>query len=284
MTHSDAVMIVTGATNGIGLVTAQELARTGATVVMVGRDVQRVNAAVTKIRDDIPDAKLDSFVADLSRISETQLLASYIQDTYSRVDVLVNNAGAFFETRQLSADGIEMTFALNHMAPFVLTNLLLRTMRASAPARIINVSSAAHQGAQIDFTDINAEQRYSAWRAYAQSKLCNLLFTYELADRLQDSDVSVNALHPGFVRTGFAQNSQSMFTTIFGFLQRYFAISPEQGAETSIYLATSDAVASTSGKYFVNKQATASSRSSYDYTARRKLWDLSTQLMNAHMR
>lgn len=284
MTHSDAVMIVTGATNGIGLVTAHELARTGATVVLVGRDVQRVNAAMTKIRDDIPDAKLDRFVADLSRISETQLLATYIQDTYSRVDVLVNNAGAFFQTRQLSAEGIEMTFALNHLSPFVLTNLLLRTMRASAPARIINVSSAAHQGAQIDFADIQAEQRYSAWKAYAQSKLCNLLFTYELADRLQDSDVTVNALHPGFVRTGFAQNSQSMFTTMFGFLQRYFAISPEQGAETSIYLATSDAVASVSGKYFVNKQATASSRSSYDYTARRKLWDLSTQLMNAHMR
>jgi len=155
-------MIVTGATNGIGLVTAHELARTGATVVLIGRDVQRVNNAVAKIRDDIPDAKLDSFVADLSRISETQLLANYIQENYSRVDVLVNNAGAFFQTHQLSADGIEMTFALNHMSQFVLTNLLLRTMRASAPARIINVSSAAHQGAHIDFADLSSAQRYSA--------------------------------------------------------------------------------------------------------------------------
>ena len=284
MTQSETIMVVTGATNGIGLVSAHELARTGATVVLVGRDGHRVESALSMIRADIPDAHLDAFVADLSRISEVQLLANYIAQKYTRVDVLLNNAGAFFQTHQLSADGIEMTFALNHMAPFVLTNLLLRTLRASAPARVINVSSAAHQGARIDFADIHVAKRYSGWKAYAQSKLCNWLFTYELADRLQDSDVTVNALHPGFVKTGFAQNTQSTFATVFGFLQRYVAITPAQGAETSIHLATSNAVANVTGRYFVNKQAAASSRASYDYTARRKLWELSTQLMNAHLR
>lgn len=282
--QSDAVIIVTGATNGIGLVTAHELARTGATVVVVGRNPQRVEAAIAHIRQDLPTANLDSFVADLSRISEVQLLAQYIAQTYSRVDVLVNNAGAFYQSRQLSADGVEMTFALNHMAPFVLTNLLLNQLRASAPARIINVSSAAHQGAKMDFDDIQFAKRYSGWNAYAQSKLANLLFTYELADRLQDSDITVNALHPGFVNTGFAQGPQSLFTMAFGVLQKYVAISPEQGAQTSIYLATSQDVNNVTGRYFVKSQPVASSRASYEYTARRKLWDISTKLMNDHLR
>lgn len=282
--QSDAVMIVTGATNGIGLVTAHELARTGATVVLVGRNHQRIEAALAHIRNDLPTAKLGSFVADLSRVSEIQLLAQHIAQTYQRVDVLINNAGAFYQSRQLSADGIEMTFALNHMAPFVLTNLLLNQLRASAPARIINVSSAAHQSASIDFDDIQFAKRYSGWTAYAQSKLANLLFTYELADRLQDSDITVNALHPGFVNTGFAQGTQSLFSTVFGLLQKYAAISPEQGAQTSVYLATSQDVNNVTGRYFVKSQPVASSRASYEYTARRKLWDLSTKLMNEHLR
>jgi NAD(P)-dependent dehydrogenase (short-subunit alcohol dehydrogenase family) len=282
--QSDAVMIVTGATNGIGLVTAHELARTGATVVLVGRDHKRIESAFAQIRAELPDSKLDSFVADLSRISEIQLLAQHINQNFQRVDVLINNAGAFFPSRQLSADGIEMTFALNHMAPFVLTNLLLNLMRASAPTRIINVSSAAHQGAVMDFDDFQFANRYSGWKAYAQSKLANLLFTYELADRLQDADITVNALHPGFVKTGFAHGNPSLFTTFFGALQKYFAVSPEHGAQTSIHLATSPAVNNITGRYFVNKQPVASSRVSYDYTARRKLWDLSSKLMNDHLR
>lgn len=280
---SDAVMIVTGATNGIGLVTARELAHTGATVVLVGRNHQRMDATLEHIRLVVPDAKLDSFVADLSRTSEVQLLANHIINTYPRVDVLVNNAGAFFQSRQLSADGIEMTFALNHLAPFTLTNLLLNHMRASAPARIINVSSAAHQGAVIDFDDVQLAKKYSGWKAYAQSKLANLLFTYELADRLQDADIMVNALHPGFVNTGFAKD-QSLFSTFFGVLQKYFAITPEKGAQTSIYLATNQELNGVTGRYFVESKPVPSSRASYDYTARRKLWELSTNLMNDHLR
>jgi retinol dehydrogenase 12 len=282
--HSDAVMIVTGATNGIGLVTARELARTGATVVLVGRNHQRIDDALAYIRTETPDARLESFVADLSRISEVQLLAQHIAHSFERVDVIVNNAGAFFQDRQLSADGIEMTFALNHMAPFVLSNLLLNQVRASAPARIINVSSAAHHGARIDFDDIQLSKRYSGWKAYAQSKLANVLFSYELADRLQDADISVNALHPGFVNTGFAKGPQSLFTTIFGMMQNYFAISPDQGAQTTLYLATNQDTQSVTGRYFVNSKPVPSSRASYDYTARRRLWDLSTKLMNEHLR
>jgi NAD(P)-dependent dehydrogenase (short-subunit alcohol dehydrogenase family) len=176
-----------------------------------------------------------------------------------------------------------MTFALNHMAPFVLTNLLLNHMRASAPARIINVSSAAHQGATVDFNDIQFTQRYSGWKAYAQSKLANLLFTYELADRLQDADIMVTALHPGFVKTGFAKD-QTLFSTVFGVLQKYFAITPEMGAKTSVYLATSPNLDGLNGRYFVECAAVPSSRASYDYTARRKLWELSTKLMHDHIR
>lgn len=280
--QSDAVMIVTGATNGIGLITAQELARTGANVLLVGRDKQRLDAALAQIKNDNPEAKLDGFVADLSRISETLLLAQYIQSTYSRVDVLVNNAGAYFQSRQVSAEGIEMTFALNHLSPFVLTSSLINMLRASAPSRIITVSSAAHQGAKMNFDDIQLAKRYSGWQAYAQSKLANLLFTYELSDRLQGSDVTVNALHPGFVKTGFGKGMPSLLTSIGGLIQHYFALTPEQGAQTSIYLATSHDVAEVTGRYFVNKQPVASSRASYDYTARGKLWQLSEQLLNAH--
>lgn len=280
----DAVMIVTGATNGIGFVTALELARTGATVLLVGRDLQRVEAALANIRRELPTANVASFVADLSRISEVQLLAHHIIQNYQRIDVLVNNAGAFYQSRQLSADGIEMTFALNHMAPFVLTYQLLPLLRASAPARIVNVSSAAHQSASMNFDDIQFEKHYSGWNAYAQSKLANLLFTYELADRLQDSDVTVNALHPGFVNTGFAQGTPSLFSMLFGLLQKYAAITPEQGAKTSIYLATSQDVADISGRYFVISQPVASSRTSYEVTARRKLWELSFNIMNEHLR
>lgn len=281
--QSDAVMIVTGATNGIGLATAHKLAETGATVVLVGRNHQRIDAAIAYIRESVPDATLVPFVADLSRISEVELLAQHVIDTYPRVDVLVNNVGAFFQTRQLSADGIEMTFALNHMAPFVLTNLLVNHLRSSAPARIVNVSSAAHQGAQINFSDIQSTQRYSGWKAYAQSKLANLLFTYELADRLQDADITVNALHPGFVNTGFAKE-ESLFSTVFALLQKHFAISPEKGAETSVFLALNDQLQNVTGRYFADSKQVPSSRASYDYTARRKLWELSSALMNEHIR
>jgi NAD(P)-dependent dehydrogenase (short-subunit alcohol dehydrogenase family) len=219
-------MVVTGATNGIGLITAQVLAATGARVVLVGRSEQRLAQAVAHIQSISPDAQLDTVCADLSVQHDVYAVANHIKTNYERIDVLINNAGAYYATRQLSADGIEMTWALNHMAPFILTNALLDLFRQSAPARIITVSSMAHQSATINFDDIQGERRYSGWNAYAQSKLANILFTYELADRLQQTDITVNCLHPGFVATGFAHNNHGFMANAMALLQRFFAITP----------------------------------------------------------
>jgi len=279
MSDQQRIMVVTGATNGIGLVTARALAHTGATVVLVGRSVERLAMAVADIRASAPDAHLDTICADLSSQAEVLHVADTIKARYSRIDVLLNNAGAFFTQRQLSVDGIEMTWALNHMAPFILTTALLDLFRSSAPARIITVSSMAHQAAQINFADVEGAKRFSGWNAYGQSKLANILFTYELADRLQQSDITVNCLHPGFVATGFAHNNTGFVAWANGLLQRYFAVSPEKGAETSIFLATSPTVAQITGRYFVDCNAVASARQSYDITSRRRLWELSQQML-----
>lgn len=275
---SSQVMVVTGATNGIGLITAHALAQHGARVVLVGRSSERLAMAVSHIQATNPDASVDTVCADLSVQRDVLAVASHIKSHYNRIDVLVNNAGAYFATRQRSSDGIEMTWALNHMAPFILTNELLDLFRQSAPARIITVSSMAHQSAKINFDDIQGERRYSGWAAYAQSKLANILFTYELADRLQESDITVNCLHPGFVATGFAQNNAGFMARAMAVLQRLFAITPEKGAETSIFLATSPSVAQITGRYFVESKAVASSPASYDVTSRRRLWEISTKL------
>jgi NAD(P)-dependent dehydrogenase (short-subunit alcohol dehydrogenase family) len=274
-------MVVTGATNGIGLITAQVLAATGARVVLVGRSEQRLAQAVAHIQSISPDAQIDTVCADLSVQHDVYAVANHIKTNYERIDVLINNAGAYYATRQLSADGIEMTWALNHMAPFILTNALLDLFRQSAPARIITVSSMAHQSATINFDDIQGERRYSGWNAYAQSKLANILFTYELADRLQQTDITVNCLHPGFVATGFAHNNHGFMANAMALLQRFFAITPEKGAETSVFLATSPAVSTVTGRYFVDSVAVASSKVSYDVTSRRRLWEHSQKLVRS---
>lgn len=278
MTDQQRVMIVTGATNGIGRVTAHVLAQTGATVVLVGRSQERLARTTDEIRVDTPHARLDTICADLSTQAEVIAVADTIKSRYDRIDVLLNNAGAFYTQRQISVDGIEMTWALNHMAPFLLTNALLDLFRASAPARIITVSSMAHQAARMNFADIEGAVRFSGWNAYAQSKLANILFTYELADRLQQTDITVNCLHPGFVATGFAHNNTGVVAWANGILQRYFAVSPEKGAETSIFLATSPSVAQVTGRYFVDCNAVSSAPQSYDVTSRRRLWEMSLQM------
>ncbi|MFM7679748.1 MAG: SDR family NAD(P)-dependent oxidoreductase [Roseiflexaceae bacterium] len=249
--------------------------------MLVGRSAQRLAQAVAHIQASTPDAQLDTVCADLSVQHDVHLVATHIKAHFERIDVLINNAGAYYATRQLSADGIEMTWALNHMAPFVLTNALLDMFRQSAPARIITVSAMAHQFAKINFDDIQGERRYSGWRAYAQSKLANILFTYELADRLQQSDITVNCLHPGFVATGFAHNKQGFMANELALLQRFFAITHEKGAQTSIFLATSPSVNAVTGRYFVDSKAVASSHVSYDVTSRRRLWELSQKLVRA---
>lgn len=279
MSNPEKIMIVTGATGGIGLITARELAATGARVVLVGRSEARLNDAVALITQHTPAAKLDLIQADLSSQAEVFAVVNTIKQRYDHIDVLINNAGAYYTTHQLSVDGIEMTWALNHMAPFLLTTQLLDLLRASAPARIITVASAAHQGAIIDFDDLEGKKRFNGWKAYGQSKLANIMFTYELAHRLEDSDVTANCLHPGFVATGFAQNNGGWFAKVFAVMQRYIAITPEQGAETSIFLARNDSVATTTGRYFDKCKPVPSSKVSYDVTTQRRLWQLSQNMV-----
>ena len=279
MATQEKIMIVTGSTGGIGLTTARELAATGARVVLVGRSEARLADAVALITQQTPNAQLDTIQADLSSQAEVCVVADTIKQRYDHIDVLINNAGAYYTTLQLSVDGIEMTWALNHMAPFLLTTQLLDLLRASAPARIITVASAAHQGATIDFDDLEGKKRFSGWKAYGQSKLANIMFTYELANRLLESDVTANCLHPGFVATGFAQNNAGWFAKFFAVMQRYMAITPEQGAETSIFLARSDSVVTTTGRYFDKCKPVPSSKVSYDVTTQRRLWQLSQNMV-----
>ena len=274
----DRVCMVTGATSGIGFVTAQALARQGTTVIVVARHPERGAATVSRIRQETGNPAVELLVADLSAQAQVRQLAREFQNRFSRLDVLVNNAGALFTRRQLSHDGIEMTFALNHLGYFLLTNLLLDTLKASAPARIVSVSSDAHRGAQINFADVHGQHRYSGWRAYAQSKLANILFTYELARRLQGTGVTANAMHPGFVATNFGSNNRGFMGLIVR-VAKVVALSPEQGAQTIIYLASSPEVEGMTGKYFVKKKAVQSSRASYDVAAAQRLWQVSAEMI-----
>ena len=274
----DNVCVVTGATSGIGLVTARVFAQQGAVVGIVGRDPARGAAAIDHLVQTTGNAQVHLFLADLSSQAEVHRLAAEIQARYARLDVLVNNAGALFARRQLSADGIEMTWALNHLAYMLLTQRLLDMLRASAPARIVNVASTAHQTGRIDFADVQGTQRYSGWRAYCQSKLANVMFTYTLAARLQGLQVTANVLHPGFVATRFAHNNRGLFARLIR-LAQVAALSPEQGAETMVYLATAPEVAEVSGQYFVKKRAVRSSEASYDTAAAERLWRLSAEMV-----
>jgi NAD(P)-dependent dehydrogenase (short-subunit alcohol dehydrogenase family) len=271
------VCLITGATSGIGLVTATALARRGATVMLVARDRERGASTVAAIHQQTGSASVESLLADLSSPEQVRRLAAEAVARHSRLDVLINNAGAVFMRRRETVDGLEMTFALNHLAPFLLTNLLLDTLKANAPARVVTVASMAHRGVTIPFDDLQHTRSYSAFTVYGQSKLANILFTYELARRLAGSGVTANTLHPGFVASGFNKNNGRLMALGMT-LARPFAISPERGAQTSIYLAASPEVANISGRYFVNRKPAESSPASYDEQAQRRLWEVSEQL------
>lgn len=273
----DKVCMITGATSGIGLVTAQALARKGATVIVVARNPERGAATVSRIQRETGNHTVECMIADLSVQAQVRQLATEVQGRFARLDLLINNAGALFGQRQVSVEGVEMTFALNHLAYFLLTNLLLDRLQASASARIINVSSEAHRRARLDFADVQGRHHYRGWRAYAQSKLANILFTYELARRLEGTAVVTNVLHPGFVATNFGRNNRSITAALWRILQ-LAAISPEQGAETIIYLASSAEVKDVTGKYFVKQKAVRSSEASYDRAAAERLWQVSAEL------
>jgi NAD(P)-dependent dehydrogenase (short-subunit alcohol dehydrogenase family) len=272
------ICLVTGGTNGIGKATAQALAQMSATVVIVGRDAQKTSQAVQEIRAASGNNKVESLLADLSSQKEVRRLANEFKSKYSHLHVLLNNAGAVFMQRQLSVDGIEMTFALNHLAAFLLTNLLLDTLKASAPARIINVSSDAHTSGKIEFDNLQGEQNYRP-RAYDNSKLANILFTMELARRLEGTGVSVTALHPGFVSTGFAKNNGKVIAALVSIFAPLVARSPAKGAETSIYLASSPSVDGITGKYFYDSQVIPAAPQATDMMVARKLWDVSAEMV-----
>jgi retinol dehydrogenase-12 len=275
--RSGQTMLVTGATAGIGVPTARVLAERGATVVIVGRNRAKCEATVAGIQQQTGNPNIAYLVADLSVLAEVRRLAEEYRSRYNRLDVLVNNAGAIFLSRQVTAEGLEMTFALNHLSYFLLTMLLLDTLKANAPARIVNVSSRVHQGARINFDALQGEKRYNGQAAYGQSKLANILFTYELARRLAGSGVTANALHPGLVASSFAKNN-GLAGRLFRLVANPFSISNEQGAQTSIYLAASPDVAGVTGKYFVECKEVRSSPASYDEATARRLWEVSEQM------
>jgi NAD(P)-dependent dehydrogenase (short-subunit alcohol dehydrogenase family) len=273
----DKICLVTGANSGIGKVTATELARGGAAVIMVCRNRDKGEAAREEIRRATDNQKLDLLIADLAELRQIRTLASIVKQRYPRLDVLVNNAGAYNTRRTLTADGYETTFGVNHLAYFLLTHELLDLLKASAPARIVNVASDAHRGGRICFDDLQGEKRYGGWRAYAQSKLANILFTYELARRLAGTSVAVNAMHPGGVATNFFHNINSPLGTLIR-LGLPFLRTPEKGADTVVWLATSPEVEGVTGKYFYDRREKRSNRESYDLEVARRLWEVSEQL------
>ncbi len=272
------VVLVTGANSGIGSATALELARSGAAVVIVGRNKEKTRVTASNIRLKSGSPIVECLIADLSSMTEVRQLASEFMKKYHRLDVLVNNAGAIFARRNITVDGLEMTFALNHLANFLLSNLLLDLIKASAPARIVNVSSRAHQRAELDFNDLQtAHYGYGGFKAYGRSKLANVMFTYELARRLDGTGVTANALHPGGVNSGFGKNNGGVMRLAMKMVSR-FQLTPEQGAQTSIYLASSPAVEGVSGKYFVDCAEVNSSPASYDEAAQKRLWEVSAEM------
>ena len=271
--------MVTGASRGIGFYTAQALARKGAHVVLIGHHHGRGQEAVDKIHQADPEASATFFYTDLMDQAQIRELNRTFRERYDRLDVLVNNAGAFFLRRGESPDGIERTFALNHLNYFLVTNLLLDLIKESAPARIVNVSSESHRGNRMHFDDLEFERRpYWGLNAYGESKLANLLFTYELDRRLGQDDVTVNALHPGFVNTHIGKQ-YPLLRPIMNILHALFAKSPEEGAETVIYLASSPDVAGVSGKYFIDKEPVRSSSASYETGDARRLWEVSESMI-----
>ena len=279
MTMQGKICLITGGTNGIGKSTAQELARRGATVVIVGRNTQKTAQVVKEIRAASGNKNVDSLLADLSSQQEVRHLANEFKSRYSYLHVLLNNAGGVFMQRHLSVDGIEMTFALNHLAYFLLTNLLLDTIKASPTARIINVSSNVHNSGKIEFDNLQGERDYSA-SAYGNSKLANILFTTELAQRLEGTGVTVNALHPGFVSTGFGKNNPGLLMKIIRAVVPLIARSPEKGAETSIYLASSTSVEGITGKYFYDSHMIPAAPQATDMAVAKKLWDVSAEMVH----
>ena len=274
---NDRVFVVTGANSGIGKATALGLARLGGTVVMACRDATRGEAARQDIIRESSNPHVALMIVDLAREASTRALADEFQRAYPRLDVLINNAGVYTSHREMTTDGLERQFEVNYLSGFLLTHLLLDLLKKSAPSRIVNVSSSAHMGGTIRFEELQGERRYGGFRAYNQSKLAQVLFTRELARRIEGTGVTVNACHPGVIRTNLAMGGSSMVVRFV----KMFLKSPEKGAETPIYLATSPEVEGISGKYFVRSQVLAPSARAQDPAVARRLFEVSMEL--AHL-
>src|SRR5215469_2633046 len=269
------VCVVTGATSGIGKATAIALAGLGATVVLVGRDRGRTEAAAAEI-GQVSGSPPRAEIADLASLEQVRGLAERLAGL-ERIDVLVNNAGLVLGERQVTVDGLEHVLALNHLAPFLLTSLLLPKLTASAPARVVTTTSDAHSAARLDLSDLNLENGWVSWRSYANSKLANILFTRELARRLDGTGVTANCAHPGVVRTGFGRQARPLLKLGIT-IARPFLLSPERGADTIVYLATSPDVAGQSGGYYVKRQRREPSAAARDEGAARELWEVSQEM------
>src|SRR5713226_1765317 len=271
------VCLVTGGNSGIGKETALGLATLGATVVIVSRDRGKGEAAVSDIRRKSGSQNVNLIVADLSSMDVVRQLAQEFRSKYDMLHVLVNNAGIFLPKRVTTADGLEATFATNHLGHFLLTNLLLDLLKASAPSRVINITSDAHKGAEIDFEDLMGEKKFSGFKAYGQSKLANVLFTYELARKLEGTGVTVNCLHPGAVRTGFGKDQGGLFNIGVRIISP-FMMSPKKAARAAIYMAASHELEGVTCKHFSKGKEEKSSKESYDQTAAERLWKVSADL------
>ncbi len=266
-------VVITGATSGLGKESAKEIARMGATVALVGRNLGKLDQAVSDIRQAVPDAKLDSFLCDQSLMSETRRLASELLKKYPKIHVLMNNAGITSQKAKMTSEGFEQVFSTNHLSPFLLTNLLLERLIESN-ARVVNVSSAMHKHVRIDFGNLQSVRGFNWDNSYSRSKLMNLLFTYELAKRVAGKSITVNAIHPGLVKTNIGKND-TLFLKIGKAMADLFALSVEKGALTQIHVATSPEVEGVTGKYFAKCKIEPSSPGSMNQDDWLRLWELS---------
>jgi NAD(P)-dependent dehydrogenase (short-subunit alcohol dehydrogenase family) len=272
------IVLITGGNSGIGKATAIGLAQMGAKVIIVCRNKERGEKALRDIIEKSNNQTVELYLCDLSSLEDIRRFSNLFKTKYNRIDILINNAGVIASKRQLTKDGYELQFGVNHLGHFLLTNLLLDELKKSNSARIINVASGAHKIGKINFDDINLTKKYSTFGSYAQSKLANVLFTFELSRRLQKTNITVNCLHPGGVGTNIALDRESGFRKIITYIMGLVLMTPEKGAQTSIYLATSNDVEGITGKYYYKKKIAKSSKLTYDIDYAKRLWDLSIKM------
>ena len=277
----DTVAVITGASDGVGFVSAEVLAALGATVVLVGRNEEKCANAVATIENATGNKKISFEVADLSLVRQVRALGVRLLERQPRIHILMNNAGGYFRERRQTDEGLEYTFALNHMAYFVLTDALLERLGSAKQGRIVNVASRVHQNGTINFDDLQGNGKYAGWPAYCQSKLMNVMFTQALARRLEGTALTANSLHPGFVASKFGHNNPGLAGMVMRFAQTLFAISPQAGAKTQIHLATAPDLANTSGRYFDKSKAVTPSPESQDEGAQERLWTISAEVAAA---